>query len=113
MKSILTPLLLLFFISALCQQRTTVVYDAKGNIIGGNFIKALPPHPVTLKDSVLNYTFVLDSSHITVTAYDSLGKVVWKTDPYLDSKIWEYRTKRPIIVDIVFGKGNYYDSTKS
>ena len=57
---------------------------------------------ITLKNSMLNSTFVLDISHIYVSAYDSGGNLLWKTDPYIDNHIDEYRTRRPIIVDILF-----------
>ena len=113
MKILPTILLSLFFISGLSQKTTTIVYDGQGNIISGSFIKTVPPKPVILKDSVLNYTFVLDSSHINVTAYDSSGNILWKTDPYKDKKIQEYRSKRPIIVDIFFCNNQYRDTNKS
>jgi len=112
MKIILTILLSLIFVTGHSQQTTTIVYDGQGNIKSGSFIKTVPPKPVTLKDSTLNYTFVLDSTHINVTAYDSIGNILWKTDPYKDNKIEEYRTKRPIIVDILFGKSDHVDVSK-
>jgi len=112
MNLLITVIILLSFQFAFCQQTTTIVYDGKGNIIRGSFIKTVPPNPVTLKDSVSNYTFVLDSSHIYVTAYDSSGNQIWKTDPYLDNHIPVYRTNRPIIVDIRLGKSINNDPKK-
>jgi len=101
----------LFFFVSLCfsltlfgQQTTTIQYDGQGNIIGGSFIKTMPPNKVILKDSALDYTFILDSSHIYVSAYNSKNELLWKTDPYKDNKIREYRTKRPIIVDFSLDK---------
>src|ERR1700734_907455 len=87
MKFIVTLIAPLFFASAFCQHTTTIVDDGNGNVIAGSFIKTLPPNVVTLRDSTLNYTFVLDSSHIYITSYDSGGNVLWKTDPYSDNRI--------------------------
>ena len=112
MKIVIAIILTLFFVSSFCQQTTTIIYDSHGNIKSGSFIKTVPPQVVTLKDTILNYTFVLDSSHNYVTAHDSIGNIVWKTDPYKDNRIEEYRTKRPIIVDFLFGPKDNVDSTE-
>jgi hypothetical protein len=103
MKTSLILIAMLFYQTAFCQSTTTIVYDANGNIISGSFIKTVPPYPGLLTDSVSHYSFTLDSSHIYVTAYDSLHKQLWKTDPYPDNKITPYRTKRPVIVNIFIG----------
>lgn len=51
----------------------------------------------TLTDSSGRH-FVVDKERITVTAYDSAYKQIWKTDPYKDNGIPEYRTARPKLV---------------
>ena len=51
----------------------------------------------TLTDSSGNH-FIVDKERIYVTAYDSTYKQIWKTDPYKDNKIPEYRTARPKLV---------------
>lgn len=42
--------------------------------------------------------FTLDAERINITAYDSLGRIVWRTDPWLDNKLMTYRLKRPRII---------------
>ena len=71
-----------------------------------------PPNIVTLKDSGLNYIFILDSSHIYVTAQDSNGNIIWKTDPFIDNGFEDARTRRPIIVRMYFGKSHEGDPMK-
>jgi hypothetical protein len=78
---------------------TTVIYDGHGNVIGGSHIRIPQGVPVTRTDSASGNTFVLDSAHIIVSAYDKNGNVLWKTDPWKDNKIETYRTARPVIVD--------------
>ena len=52
----------------------------------------------TLIDSLSGVSFVLDSNQIYITAIKSNGDTLWRTDPYLDNDLPEYRVKRPIIV---------------
>jgi len=78
---------------------TTAIYDGKGNVIGGSFIRIPQGKPVTLTDSASGNIYSLDSAHIMVTAQDKTGKLLWKTDPWKDNKIAVYRTDRPVIVD--------------
>jgi hypothetical protein len=56
----------------------------------------------TLIDDELKMKFILDSQRINITAYDSLGKVTWQTDPWLDNKLMTYRLKRPRIIFFAF-----------
>jgi hypothetical protein len=42
---------------------------------------------VTLVDSSSGNYFVLDSAHITVSAYDRNGKILWKTNPWKDNHL--------------------------
>jgi len=93
--------------------QTTIIYDAHGSVIGGTHLKTRPPEKVTLTDSSTNNSFVLDSTHVYITAYNKTGGILWKTDPWKDNKIEVYRTNRPIIVDMVFGAApGYPDKSK-
>jgi hypothetical protein len=95
-----------------------IYYDGHGNVIGGSHIRTKPGKPLILVDSLTNNRFVLDSAHIFITAYDKNGKILWKTDPFIDNSLEEYRTKRPFIVNFQFtvnhwcSKGNVEDGTK-
>lgn len=112
MRIIFTFLLMCCLSSAFAQ--TTIIYDGHGNILGGTHIKTRPPQKVTLTDSSSSNTFVLDSTHVYITAFNRTGGILWKTDPWKDNKIEVYRTNRPIIVDMVFGANPGYpdESTK-
>ncbi len=79
-------------------------YDSNGNVIDGSTFKTKPGKSVELKDSLTGTRYVLDENHITITAIAKNGKVLWKTDPWKDNHISEYRTKRPIIIYFEFGK---------
>jgi len=83
-------------------QGQTYNYDGQGNIIGGSHIKFRPGNEVKILDSLTNNYYILDSSHIYITAYDKAGKILWKADPYIDSKLEEYRVTRPVIVNLKF-----------
>jgi hypothetical protein len=52
----------------------------------------------TLTDTINNIKFIVDKERIYITAIDKSGKQLWKTDPAVDSKLEEYRVKRPTIV---------------
>ena len=51
----------------------------------------------TLIDKSLGLTFYLDTLQINIYAFDKSGKLIWKTDPWEDNKLMEYRVKRPKI----------------
>ena len=111
MRFIYTFLFMFCLSSAFSQ--TTIMYDGNGNVIGGTHIKTRPPEKVILHDSISNNTFVLDSTHVYITAYNRSGKVLWKTDPWKDNNIEVYRTRRPIIVNMKFGNNpGYSDKSK-
>jgi hypothetical protein len=98
---------ILFFLTFTCLifgviQAQTYVYDGQGNIIGGSHIKCRPGNELKIMDSLNNNYYILDSSHIYITAYNKVGQKLWKTDPYKDSKIEEYRVTRPVIVNFEF-----------
>lgn len=57
-----------------------------------------------LKDSATKTKFILDKDQIYVTAVDSNGKQLWKTDPWKDNKVMVYRIKRPIIITFTLTK---------
>lgn len=80
----------------------TYVYDSQGNIVGGSHIIFSSKNEVKILDSATNNYYILDSSRIYITAYNKDGQKLWKTDPYKDSKIEEYRVTRPEIVNFNF-----------
>jgi len=82
--------------------QTTIIYNAQGKVIGGSHIKTKPGDSIKIIDPGTKNYYVLDAPHIYITAYDKNGKKLWKTDPYMDGQMGEYRTKRPIIVDFKF-----------
>jgi hypothetical protein len=94
------------FLAAFCSLKglsqthtTTVIYDGRGNVIGGSHIRIPQGKPVTLTDTASGVIFSLDSAHIMVSAHDKKDSLLWKTDPWKDNKIEVYRTDRPVIVD--------------
>ena len=58
----------------------------------------------TLIDTLTGRKFILDKERIYITAINRRGKVIWRTDPVIDSKIKPYRHARPIIVYFAFSK---------
>jgi hypothetical protein len=88
------------------------IYDSQGNVVGGSQMKIRPNTSIKLVDSLTNNYFILDSTHIFVTAYDKTDKLIWRTDPYKNNLIKEYRTKRPIIINYRFGKSPDYFPNK-
>jgi hypothetical protein len=101
---VIYPILLIFcFSTCFAQQnQTVIIYDGNGNIITGSHIKSRPPSQIVLNDITTHTRFVLDTSHIYITAYGASGKILWKTDPWKDNKIEIYRTNRPVIVNMQF-----------
>jgi hypothetical protein len=65
-----------------------LTYDNKGNIICGRGVE-IPIGYVKLKDNLLNYVFILDSSHTYISAYDSIGNLVWKAEPEFENVVGE------------------------
>jgi len=60
----------------------------------------------TLIEKETGTSFILDKGRIYITAIDKTGKQLWKTDPFTDNKMREYRVKRPVIVFFEFEKDN-------
>jgi hypothetical protein len=54
--------------------------------------------PRTITDKKSHLTFILDSSHIYVAAYNQLGERLWRTDPWEDASLDSERVSRPRIV---------------
>jgi hypothetical protein len=63
----------------------------------------------TLVDNDLKMKFILDSSRIFISAFDENNKLVWRTDPWADNKIREYRVKRPVVVLYNLQKSKWTD----
>jgi len=63
-----------------------------------------------LVDSIAMTKFIVDSMQIFITAFDSNGKELWRTDPWKDNKLMEYRVKRPIIVYFSLSKNKWTDN---
>ncbi len=104
--------LLSFLFPSAGHSQTWYRYDNNGNVVDGSTFKSKPGKPLELKDSVTGTRYILDGEHIAITAIDAKGKTLWKTDPWKDNNIEEYRTKRPVIVYFEFGKIPDYLSKK-
>jgi hypothetical protein len=59
---------------------------------------------ITLTDAATGNRFVLDSTRIIVTAFNSQGIEIWKTDAWRDNELEANRVPRPIISYFAFGK---------
>ena len=59
---------------------------------------------VKLIDSISGIIFLLDTTHITISAFDKNGTIVWKTDPWKHSNLAIYRTTRPVIAYFALGR---------
>jgi hypothetical protein len=64
---------------------------------GPSNYQSLSPYKDTLIDNLTGSRFYLDTSQIYVYAFDLFGKLLWKTDPWKDNNLMEYRIKRPTI----------------
>ena len=60
---------------------------------------------VKLFDKKNGNTFILDTKKINVFAYNKKGKLLWKTDPYMDAYLPHYLIARPTIT--YFKLGNF------
>jgi hypothetical protein len=91
---------------------TIVASYCSGQYIGrytlDNKVKEL-----TLLDKKAKVKFILDSAHIVITATTMDGKLLWKTDPWLDNKLEKYRVDRPTIVYYDFGKEKSPDNKET
>jgi hypothetical protein len=55
------------------------------------------PFKDSLIDNSSGLKFYLDTSMIYVSAFDKHGSLLWKSDPWKDNNLMEYRVKRPKI----------------
>ena len=55
-----------------------------------------------LIDSTNETEFILDADQIYIMAIDKDGRQLWRTDPWKDNYLEEYRVERPIIVRFYF-----------
>jgi hypothetical protein len=67
-------------------------------------VRYLEKGHVKLIDSISGNVFLLDTTHITISAFAKNGTIVWKTDPWKDSNLAIYRTARPVIVYFALGR---------
>jgi hypothetical protein len=68
------------------------------------------PYKDTLIDKEIGLTFYLDTLMINVYAFDNKGVLIWKTDPWKDNNLMEYRVKRPIIQFFHFENNRFTDN---
>ncbi len=61
----------------------------------------------TLIDTITAMEFILDTSRVYISAIDAKGKLLWKTDPWKDNRLDEYRIKRPIISSFYFANNQW------
>ena len=83
MKSSIALIFLIIFIS--CSNKNSVTQHYIG------------PYKDTLIDNSSGSRFYLDTALISVYAFDKTGNNIWKTDPWKDNNLMEYRVKRPTI----------------
>ena len=83
MKSSIALIFLIIFISC-----------SNNNSVTKNYIS---PYKDTLIDNSSGSRFYLDTALINVYAFDKTGNNIWKTDPWKDNNLMEYRVKRPTI----------------
>jgi hypothetical protein len=82
---------LYFFIFCLLFFSACSLYQPKENQV------FVGPYKDSLIDNSSGLKFYLDTSMIYVWAFDKYGKLLWKTDPWKDNNLMEYRVKRPTI----------------
>jgi hypothetical protein len=101
-KWFLVPLLFGFSIN------NNVCYGQQTRYISHAMLKGRPKSD-TLVDKLNSIKYILDSTRIFITAMNSAGKELWKTDPWKDNNLEAYRVKRPIIARFSFGEYPNYD----
>jgi hypothetical protein len=96
MRSLILLAFLLVFIS--CSNKKLITRQSSS------------PYKDTLIDNSSGERFYLDTSLIYVSAFDKSGNLIWKTDPWKDNNLMEYRVKRPRIDYFKFEKNKWTDS---
>jgi hypothetical protein len=56
----------------------------------------------TLLDKQSENKYIIDKDRKTITAIDKKRNILWKTNPYKDSFLDEYRVKNPFIIKFKF-----------
>jgi len=77
-----------------------------------NSSKQLAAH-ATLSDDSTKTLFILDTSQVFITALDSNGRQLWRTDPWKDNNLEKYRVERPIIVYFSFENNERTDNKEA
>ncbi|MDR2942868.1 MAG: hypothetical protein LBV17_09785 [Treponema sp.] len=54
--------------------------------------------------------YILDDTQIYISAIDENGNQLWRTDPWKDNDLEEYRTERPIIIYFSFANNERTDN---
>jgi hypothetical protein len=87
-----------------------VLFNCKNNKSSPNQITS--PYKDTLIDNLTGSRYYLDTAQIYIYAFDQFGKLQWKTDPWKDNSLMEYRVKRPKILYFRFRKDEWTDSVE-
>ena len=82
-------LIVTMFIFSACQARKKVVAKKKS-------------YSQIIIDSESGTQYQLDTTQIYITAITSNNDTIWRTDPWKDNNLGEYRVKRPIIIYFMF-----------
>jgi hypothetical protein len=99
-----------FILTAFIVLLITEVNICRGQLIGGgqdvtyvgHATLSSKPKFYQLIDKVNATKYILDSTRIYIAAIDKTGKKLWKTDPWKDNNLEQYRVARPIIVSFTF-----------
>jgi hypothetical protein len=77
-----------------------------------NRSKQLAAH-ATLSDDSTKTLFILDTSQVFIIALDSMGRQLWRTDPWKDNHIEMYRIQRPVIVKFFFANNEWTNNKEA
>ena len=105
MKRTLILITLIFTIHQYCWAQKDTIYEYVGHATLENNLK----NSILIDDST-KIKYSLDSNQIFITAIDSNGRFLWRTDPWKDNKLMEYRVKRPIIVRFKFANNKWTEN---
>lgn len=62
-----------------------------------------------LYDNKAGITYYLESDKRHITAVDSKGSQIWRTDPFIDAKLELYRVEKPIIQIFDFPSDSWWN----
>lgn len=95
-----TVLILLFVgITIACPAQMRYFYDDKGKVFDSVFV--IPKGNYHLTDKTTGTRYILDSSHIVISAVNVLNDTLWKTDPWKDNHLETYRVYRPTVSEFI------------